>query len=60
MAQDLPPFEIERFFAKYEFCTPYLLCASDCESLSMSEVLEMADAECRKLWEGLVLSYTES
>ncbi|MGK2924135.1 MAG: aminotransferase class I/II-fold pyridoxal phosphate-dependent enzyme [Lysobacterales bacterium] len=39
---NIAPFETEQFFAQYEFNTPYQLCNSDCESLSMSELLELA------------------
>ena len=56
----IKPFELERYFAKYEFSTKYLLSSSDCESLSLSEVLQMADAETHYLWENLRLGYTES
>lgn len=38
----IAPFETEQFFALYEFNTPYQLCNSDCESLSMTELLELA------------------
>jgi aspartate/methionine/tyrosine aminotransferase len=34
-------FELEKYFSKYEFCTRYLCCCSDCESLSIGELLEM-------------------
>ncbi len=54
------PFKLERYFARYEFKAPYLLSASDCEALRLSEVLEMADAEAAGLWESLSLGYTES
>ena len=33
------PFKLERFFAKYEFKAPYLLCSSDPESFSIEELL---------------------
>ncbi len=56
----MQPFLLERFFAVYEFSTRYLLCASDCESLKMSEVLAMADDEMRAAWQNLSLAYTES
>ncbi|MCL4560202.1 MAG: aminotransferase class I/II-fold pyridoxal phosphate-dependent enzyme [Chloroflexi bacterium] len=56
----LTPFALERFFARYEFSTPYLLSPSDCESLHLSEVLEMADTESAALWGNLSLGYTES
>ena len=56
----LPPFEIERFFARYEFAVPYLLSSSDVEALSLAELLELADAEGRERWERLSLGYTEA
>jgi aspartate/methionine/tyrosine aminotransferase len=55
----LPPFELERFFARYEFDVPYLLCASDVEPYAMEELLALADERGRELWEGLSLGYTE-
>ena len=54
------PFALERYFAQHEFSTPYLLSCSDCEPLSLRELLELADDECRRLWESLSLGYTES
>ena len=57
---EIQPFKLERYFAQYEFKVRFLLSPSDCESLGLSELLEMADAECRALWEDLHLSYTES
>lgn len=54
------PFSLERYFARYEFQAPYLLSPSDCESLLMSEVLELADPDCTALWVNLTLGYTES
>lgn len=56
----LPPFQLERYFARYEFSAPYMLSSSDCESLYLAELLEMADPECREMWERLSLGYTES
>lgn len=56
----ITPFAIERYFAKYEFTAQYLLSSSDCESFSLSEVLEMADAETKQLWNQLELGYTET
>jgi len=40
----IAPFELERYFALYEFKLKYLLSPSDCESLSMAELLSMASA----------------
>jgi len=54
------PFKLERYFAKYEFSVKYLLSPSDCESLSMSELLQWADPESLSLWDELRLGYTES
>jgi len=56
----LPPFKLERYFAQYEFNTQYLLSASDCESVSLRELLGLADMDSRALWDKLTLGYTES
>ena len=37
-------FELERFFAKYEFAVQHLLCASDVQGWPMGELLAVADA----------------
>ena len=55
----LSPFKLERYFAKYEFSTEYLLCSSDCESMSIGELLALepgAAEEFQLQW----LGYTES
>jgi aspartate/methionine/tyrosine aminotransferase len=56
----IAPFKLERYFAQYEFKVKYLLSPSDCESLGMDELLQMAVPESLALWHGLKLSYTES
>jgi len=56
----LPPFELERFFARHEFEAPYLLCSSDIEAFSLAELLDLADESGRRMWEALSLGYTES
>ena len=59
---NLPPFKLERFFAKYEFNTEYLLCSSDCESMTVIELLAL-DAGAEGVAERLQqtwLGYTES
>jgi aspartate/methionine/tyrosine aminotransferase len=53
-------FKLERYFAQYEFKLKYLLSPSDCESLAMGELLQMASPASLDLWQGLRLSYTES
>ena len=57
---DIQPFELERYFAKYEFSSRYLLSSSDCDGLPMSQVLSYADDETKALWDNLTLGYTES
>lgn len=52
-------FKLEEFFAKYEFSASYLLCASDCESFTVEELLSL-DQESEKLLKKLELGYTES
>ncbi len=56
----LAPFKLERYFARYEFKVRYLLSPSDCESLTLNELLQMADPDSLALWQGLSLGYTES
>ncbi len=56
----IPDFKLERYFAQYEFKVRYLLSASDCESLTLADLLALADADGRARWERLLLSYTES
>lgn len=56
----IPPFKLERYFAKYEFSIQYLLSASDCDGLHMAELLGMASKESLALWNNLKLDYTES
>lgn len=54
-------FLLERYFNKYEFKAPYLLSSSDCESLSIGELLSLdphgdKKTQLQKVW----LGYTES
>jgi aspartate/methionine/tyrosine aminotransferase len=53
-------FELERFFARYEFAVEHLLCASDVQGWPMAELLDLADDETAAMWRGLGLGYTES
>ncbi|VAW33882.1 Aspartate aminotransferase [hydrothermal vent metagenome] len=55
----ITPFATEHFFAQYEFNTPYQLCNSDCETVTISELLQMADVSLAELGD-LSLGYTES
>ncbi|UUX93591.1 aminotransferase class I/II-fold pyridoxal phosphate-dependent enzyme [Methanoplanus endosymbiosus] len=52
-------FRLERFLAEYEFSAPHLLCTSDCQSMTISELLAMTDYSQSELGE-LHLGYTES
>jgi aspartate/methionine/tyrosine aminotransferase len=53
-------FELERFFARYEFAVRHLLCASDVEGWPMADLLALADPETAELWRDLHLGYTEA
>lgn len=54
-----PEFQLERFFARHEFETPYLLCCSDCETLTVSDLLALEDGAAEK-FQRLGLGYTEA
>jgi len=55
----LPPFHLERYFARHEFSAPWLLGSSDCETWHVDELLALEDgARERLLAQGL--GYTES
>ena len=55
----LSPFKLERYFAKYEFNTEYLLCSSDCESISIADLLNLEDGAMER-FHNQWLGYTES
>lgn len=56
----IPDFKLERYFARYEFSAPYLLCSSDIEGWRLKDLLALADPDALARWEGLTLGYTES
>lgn len=56
----LRPFALEVFFSKWEFTARYHLCASDMQSMTISDLLAMADAADRSAWDQLYLGYTET
>lgn len=58
--QNLADFKLERYFGKYEFAVEWLLSPSDCETVTVPELLALADDEGRQLWESLTLAYTEA
>jgi hypothetical protein len=52
-------FKLERYFAKYEFNVEFLLCSSDCESMSVQDLLALEPGAADRFqhhW----LGYTES
>ncbi|HUX32898.1 MAG TPA: aminotransferase class I/II-fold pyridoxal phosphate-dependent enzyme [Gemmatimonadaceae bacterium] len=53
------PFLLERYFATREFSAPYQLSGSDCETLSVGELLAFDPSAAQRLQE-LRLGYTES
>lgn len=53
-------FQLERYFARWEFVAPHILCASDIEAYRLPELLALADGESRALWDELSLGYTEA
>ena len=53
------PFQIERFFARYEFNAPYLLSSSDCEALTIQELLSLEEGAAEQFQQHW-LGYTES
>ncbi len=55
----IAPFEIETYFDQYEFTTPHLLCASDCETVTIAELLQMAGSSLEEFGQ-LRLGYTQA
>ena len=53
------PFKLEVYLSKYEFLAPYLLCCSDAQTMSMHNLLTLADPQEKNLWKSLDLGYTE-
>jgi aspartate/methionine/tyrosine aminotransferase len=55
----IEPFALERFFAAHEFSAAHLLCASDCETFSLGELLAM-EPGAAEAFAALRLGYTET
>lgn len=55
----LPAFKLERYFARYEFNVKYVMCASDCESVSIQDLLAYEPGAADRLHQ-LRLGYTDS
>src|SRR4029077_20616941 len=58
--QRLRPFALEVFLSKWEFTAHYHLCASDMQSITLSELLAMADPADRTAWDAAYLGYTDT
>lgn len=56
---ELGPFRIERYYARYEFKTRYMLSSSDCESRTVRELLELEPGAFDRLLE-IRCGYTET
>ncbi len=51
------PFKLERYFSQYEFTARYLLSSSDCEAMTIGELLDF-EPEAREQFERHWLGYT--
>ena len=56
----LPDFRLETYFSRWEFAARYNLTASDAQTMSLAELLDLADDDGRARWEALHLGYTET
>lgn len=56
----LPDFRLETHMSKWEFKAKYHMTASDAESISLPELLDMATPEQRDGFENMWLGYTET
>ncbi len=55
----IEPFLTEQFFTDYEFSAPYLLASSDCETMSIEELLSLSGSHLEAFGQ-VTLGYTES
>jgi aspartate/methionine/tyrosine aminotransferase len=56
----LPDFRLETYFSRWEFAARYHLAASDAQSMSLSELLALAEPGDREAFETLHLGYTQT
>lgn len=56
----LPDFKLETHFSKWEFTARHHMAASDVESMSLSDLLALANADDRTAFEGAWLGYTQT
>jgi len=55
----ISPFKIERYFARYEFDVDYVMCGSDCESMTIEDILAL-EPDAADRFQRQWLGYTES
>jgi aspartate/methionine/tyrosine aminotransferase len=55
----IQPFKLERFYSIHEFTAKYLLCSSDCESMTIGDLLQMEEGAVEKFYQQW-LGYTET
>ncbi len=55
---EIRPFAIERFYERWEFSTEFMLSSSDCESMTVAELLAF-EADAQRRLGALRLGYTE-
>lgn len=51
--------ELAAFLSRYHHSARHHLSASECESMTLTALIAMADSEDRARWEGLTLAYTD-
>lgn len=56
----LPDFRLETYFSHWEFAARYNLAASDAQSMSLAELLALANPADREAFEHLHLGYTQT
>jgi aspartate/methionine/tyrosine aminotransferase len=56
----LPDFRLETYFSRWEFTARYHLTASDAQTMTVRDLLELADTDGRDRWESLDLGYTQT
>ena len=52
---NLPQFDLEEYWKKYEFTTPHIFCSSETENFTLNELLEYSDENTKEMWNNLSL-----
>ncbi|MDH6680840.1 aspartate/methionine/tyrosine aminotransferase [Rhodococcus sp. LBL1] len=56
----LPDFRLETYFSRWEFTARHHMAASDAQTMTLGELLALADTKDRAAFENLSLGYTET